>query len=153
MRNNRNKPFHGLIYQPTRDDCKKRQDLTFNTCSAIANNKPHSIHLAIIQFYVPTPPTHFLYTRWPDLGHHLHQSHATLLYLPFQFIVTLAVLLSAALAAGQFFGDYRSFGFRSLSPDYEFSGSPSFGAPADFGGSANVRDSRQDRGTGNYNIP
>lgn len=53
--------------------------------------------------------------------------------------------------AGQF-GDYRSFGYRSLAPEYDFSGVPAFGA-ADFSGSAVVRDSRQDRGTGNYNSP
>ena len=70
-----------------------------------------------------------------------------------QFIVTLAVLLSAALAAGQLFPEYRSFGFRSLSPSYDFNGPASaFGGAADFGGSAQVRDSRQDRGTGNYNF-
>lgn len=64
------------------------------------------------------------------------------------------MLLSAALAAGQFFGDYRSFGFRSLAPDFDYSGGQPAafgGVPTDFSGSANVRDSRQDRGTGNYN--
>lgn len=73
--------------------------------------------------------------------------------MSFQFVVTLAVLLSAALAAGQFFGDYRSFGYRqSLTPDFDFPGA-TFGGPADYSGSAVVRDSRQDRGTGNYNSP
>lgn len=76
------------------------------------------------------------------------------LLFAFQFIVTLAVLLSAALAVGQIFGDYRSFGYRSLHPDFDFNGAPAvgFGGPADFSGSAVVRDSRQDRGTGNYNF-